>query len=254
MGIVKEVLFFCNVSPKKVNRIAPRTIKYYDLTFVLKGSLTYIINGEQYILHENDAIFLKPGTMRERIAEKHQAKYVSFNFLLNTDIKAETFLREIINNDIKKLISIFPQSHLSDSFHSKEKLESILNYILYEIIDNVGYKTQNQHIIKGLKYIEAHLSQNLSLKEISDHIGLTKEYTAYLFKKETGKTIIDYINERKMILAKNMIDNGQASLKDVALGLGFENYSYFSKLFKKYYNTAPVKRITCRKEQQQTAR
>jgi len=73
-------------------------------------------------------------------------------------------------------------------------------------------------------------------------LGLTKEYTAYLFKKEIGKTIIDYINERKMVIAKNMIDSGQAYLKDVALSLGFENYSYFSKLFKKYYDTTPVKR------------
>jgi YesN/AraC family two-component response regulator len=240
--MVKEVLFYCNVSTKSVSKIAPQKIDYYDLTFVLKGNLTYIIDGKPYILHEKDAILLKPETLRERIAENHQAKYVSFNFLLNEDIAIENFLKGIINSEIEKLISVFPQRHLSDSFHSKEKTQSILNYILYEIIDNAGYKSQNQHIIKILKYIEAHLSQNLSLKEISDYIGLTKEYTAYLFKKEIGKTIIDYINERKMIIAKNMIDSGQASLKDVALSLGFENYSYFSKLFKKYYDSAPVKR------------
>ena len=93
-----------------------------------------------------------------------------------------------------------------------------------------------------MKYIESHLSQSLSLKEISDHINLTKEYTAYLFKKEIGKTIIDYINERKMIIAKNMIDSGQTSLKEVSFSLGFENYSYFSKLFKRYYDVSPVKR------------
>lgn len=240
--MVKEVLFYCNVSTKSVSKIAPQKIDYYDLTFVLKGNLTYIIDGKPYVLHEKDAFFLKPETLRERIAENHQAKYVSFNFLLNEDIAIENFLKGIINSEIEKLISVFPQRHLSDSFHSKEKIQSILNYILYEIIDNAGYKSQNQHIIKILKYIEAHLSQNLSLKEISDYIGLTKEYTAYLFKKEIGKTIIDYINERKMIIAKNMIDSGQASLKDVALSLGFENYSYFSKLFKKYYDSAPVKR------------
>ena len=242
MGIVKEVLFYCNVSTKRVSKIAPRKINYYDLTFVLKGSLTYIINGEQYILHENDAIFLRPETLRERIAEDHQAKYVSFNFLLNEDIAIENFLKGIINDDIKKLISVFPHSHLIDSFHSKEKIQSILNYIIYEIIDNVGYKSQNQHIIRILRYIEAHLTQNLTLEQISNHVHLTREYTANLFKKETGKTIIDYINKRKMLIAKNMIDSAQVSLKDVALSLGFENYCYFSKLFKKYYDTTPVKR------------
>jgi len=45
-----------------------------------------------------------------------------------------------------------------------------------------------------------------------------------------------------MLAAKNMIDNEAISLRDVAYCLGFENYSYFSKVYKKYYATSPVKR------------
>ncbi len=242
MGVVKEVLFYCNVSTNKVSRMLPKIIKYYDLTFVFKGKLSYIIDGTQYDLGENDAIFLTPGTLRERLPTDQQTNYISFNFLLHDSLALDTFLADIINDDIKKLVSVFPQRHLTPTFHSKEKIESLLNYILYEIMDNSGFKSQNAHVIKMLKYIEAHIAHNLTLAEISDHVNLTKEYTANLFKKETGKTVIDYINERKMIIAKNMIDNGESSLQDIAGSLGFKNYSYFSKLFKKYYDTSPVKR------------
>lgn len=242
MSLVKEVLFYCNVSTKKVTKISAHILNYYDLTFVLKGSLTYVIDGKKYILNENDVAFLIPGTQRERYSENRPAKYVSFNFLSDQNIEIETYLNGLINDEIKRLVSVFPQRHLTDSFHSKEKIESILNYILYELIDNAGYKSKNPHIIKILKYIEANLSQNLTLYQISSYVNLTKEYTATLFKKETGKTIIDYVNERKMIIAKNMIDSGQTCLKDVAFSLGFDNYSYFSKLFKKHYGSPPVKR------------
>lgn len=242
LGILKEAFFYCNVSRNKVSKIAPHILNYYDLTFVLKGRLTYIINQKRYTLYKNDAIFLTPGMLRERLAEDRQTQYVSFNFHLNENIGLETFLKGIISDEIKRLISVFPQSHLTSSFHSKEKIESILNYILYELINNLHFESQNKHIIKILKYIDANLSQNLTLEQISNHVYLTKEYTASLFKKETGKTIIEYINERKMVIAKNMIDSGQNSLKDVALNVGFENYSYFSRLFKKYYGTSPVKR------------
>lgn len=242
MHLVKENLFYCNVSVSKNKRMPPRSIQYYDLTFVLKGCLTYRINGMQYILEENDAILIRPGSVRERLPGDSPVTYVSFNFLLNQELQVATFMKGVINNEIRMLISAFPQSHISPFYHAKEKTESILSYILYEIIDASLFESRNPYIVEILKYIENNLSQKLSLAQVSDHIHLTKEYTAFLFKKEMNKTLTDYINERKMIAAKNMIANGSGSLKDIAADLGFENYSYFSKLFKKYHGTAPVKR------------
>ncbi len=241
MSIVKELLFYCNVATNQSRNLTSEIIPYFDLTFVLKGELTYIINGEKCVLRENDAILLRPNTVRERLGDSHPVKYVSFNFLMNEEINIDPYSESIINSDIRKLIAIFPQSHLSPSFHSKEKLEGILNYILYEMIDISLFKSKNQNVIKILKYIENNIALPLTLTQISQAVNLSKEYTANLFKKEMGKTIIEYINEQKMLLAKNMIDNGETSLNDIAVSLGFENYSYFSKVFKKCYGIPPVK-------------
>ena len=240
--IVDKVSFYCNVSTSNVSKMPAHPIDYYDLTFVLKGSMTYLINGKKYVLKENDAVFIEPGSIRERLAGAQKTKYVSFNFTLNDALSLDTKLNEIINDEIKLIISAYPHSHLTGTFHSKEKLEAILTYILYEIIDNAELKSQNQHIIKILKYIESHLSDGITLEEVSKHVNLTKEYTSNLFKKEIGSTLIEYVNKRKMTVAKNMIDSGEVRLQEVASSLGFENYSYFSRLFKKYYDTSPVKR------------
>ena len=242
MSLVKENLFYCNVSVSKPNKIAPKIIPYYDLTFVLKGRLTYIVNGAEYILEENDAILIRPGSLRERLVGDNPAKYVSFNFLMGNDIPVDIFLKGIITSEVRALVSAFPQRHISPFYHAKEKTECILNYILYEIMDVSLFQSKNPHILEIMRYIENNLSQKLSLAQISRHVHLTKEYAASLFKKETGKTVTRYINERKMIVAKNMIATGTVSLKDVAISLGFENYSYFSRLFKKYHDSSPVKR------------
>jgi len=69
---------------------------------------------------------------------------------------------------------------------------------------------------------------------------LSKEYTSYIFKKEIGKTLTDYVNERKMLLAQELIRNGEMSLTDIAVYLGFENYNYFSRLFKRYVEISPL--------------
>jgi two-component system response regulator YesN len=116
----------------------------------------------------------------------------------------------------------------------------MLNYILFELTDTVAMNSCNEHIIKITNYIEANLTQKLTLEDVSKAANLTKEYTAYLFKKETGKTVTSYINERKMLLAKELIDNGKMTLSDVALHLSFENYNYFSRLFKKNTGMTPL--------------
>ena len=55
-----------------------------------------------------------------------------------------------------------------------------------------------------------------------------------------GKTLTDYVNERKMLLAKELILNGEMSLTDISTYLGFDNYNYFSRLFKQYLGITPI--------------
>ena len=74
---------------------------------------------------------------------------------------------------------------------------------------------------------------------LSDHVHLSEEYISYIFKKNTEKTVIEYINEHKMILAKQMIEEGTLSLKEISESLGFEHYGYFSRVFKNRFHIPP---------------
>ena len=240
--LVSEVLHFCNVSLNKCSYMPPRTIDYYDLTFVISGSMTYVADNEIFVLKKNDAIFLKPGTLRERYEGNEPVKYVSFNFkaMPNVELEFDKYLPNCISSDIKKIVSAFPQSHLSPYYHSKEKVGCILNYILFELLDVVSLKSNNPYVLKVTRYVGEHITEKMSLQSISGVIGLSKEYTANIFKKEVGKTLTDYINERKMLLAKELITRNEMKLTDVASYLGYDNYNYFSRLFKRYFDFSPI--------------
>ena len=167
MGIVKDVWHYVNVSLSGSTKIPTQYIDFYDLTFVLKGRLTYVVDGTEYEVKENDAIFIKPGNCRERIPETTAVKYVSFNFSALEPLPLDTFMKGVISGEIRSLISVFPQSRMSDLYHSKEKLESILNYILYDMMDMSLFKSKNPYIVKILRYVESNLSKKLNLAEIS---------------------------------------------------------------------------------------
>lgn len=240
--IVKEVTHYCNLKSVKCQAMKSRAIDYYDLTFVTSGSMVYYANGVRYVLNKNDAVFLPPGTVRSREDGDKPCGYVSFNFyaLPDAHLPFEYHLKDCMSSEIKRLVSAFPQSHLHNYFHSEEKLANMLNYILFELFDNVSMQSHNDHVGKMIKYIHSSLTEKISLSDVSESVGLTKEYAASVFKREMRKTVMEYINERKMLCAKELIQTGELSLTEVATQLGFENYNYFSRLFKKHFDMTPI--------------
>lgn len=64
--------------------------------------------------------------------------------------------------------------------------------------------------------------------------------TFVLSGKVTYK-VNDYINKQKTLLAKDMLTSNELSLQDIAYSLGYENYGYFNKVFKKHFGISPIK-------------
>ena len=60
-----------------------------------------------------------------------------------------------------------------------------------------------------------------------------------MFKKETGQTFINYLNNYKIERSKDLLKNTKMTLLDISLEVGFNNQSYYSTIFKKYTNMTP---------------
>ena len=241
--IVKDLTYYRNAYVKSCLKMPKGIIHFYELTFDLKGSLTYIVVGIESTLYENDAVLIRPEMLRERRQGNEPVNYVSFNFYVYDDaaLPKEVFLKKIISQETKNILSAFPLKHMTNSYHEKEKTMNLLNYIIHDIGSIIDFESSNSHIIKIKKYINTNLDKPLTLTDISNHINLSKEYTASIFKKETNKTVTEYINEKKMLLAKEMLQAGGISLNGISESLGYENYSYFSRIFKERFGISPKK-------------
>ena len=240
-SIIKELLHYCNISVSFCSEIPEQKTNFYDFTFVLSGSMTYYANGKKIVLEKDDALFFPPGTVRSREQGEKPVRYVSFNFTTAPEVifPFGMLLKKCITADIKKLISVYPWSHLANGFHSKEKCQIILNYILLELLDMQSLRCDNNHVLTIIKYVDEHITEKISLSDIAKHLFLSKEYTSHIFKRETGKQLTFYINEQKTRLAKKLIVNDEMPPSEVWSYLGFESYDYFSKTFKKHIGTPP---------------
>jgi len=234
---VNKLVHYCHSTVNKIYPLSDQIIDYCDLTFVLGGSLTYFADGKEVTVKKGDAIFMPTGTLRVRLGEASFAQYVSFNFIPDDpeSISLPLYIENCVTPNIQRYIDAIPQNQL----HSRHPLVLIganqLNCILHELLTATPQTQTSSHIDKMMRFINEHVTEKITLKDVSEHARLSKEYTASIFKKETGMTVTEYINEQKLLLAKEIIRRNNMSLADVAASLGFENYSYFSKLFKRRF-------------------
>lgn len=240
--LVEKILYYCHNHCKQSRALGPEMIHYWDLTFVMKGTLMYRCNNRQIILRQNDAMLLPQGTLRERDAVNEPVDYVSINYtyLPGVNVSLPVYMPDIITQNIKQLIHIYAHPRDFSEYYARERIACLTNYILYELMNQHQRDSKNTHVAIMLRTIHERINEPLSLVYLAKTAHISKEYASQIFKQETGTTVTEYINERKMLLAREMIAERKLPVTEVAESLGFMNYSYFSRLFKKRFGVSPT--------------
>ncbi|NEW04766.1 response regulator [Paenibacillus sp. SYP-B3998] len=102
------------------------------------------------------------------------------------------------------------------------------------------YLHDNDSVIQRLQcYIADHLNEPVTREQLAAYVHLNPAYLSRLFKREAGVSITDYILHERMKLAKELIRNSTIPISDIAKSLGYSNFSYFSKMFKKVCTKTP---------------
>ncbi|MEK8126861.1 response regulator [Paenibacillus filicis] len=88
-------------------------------------------------------------------------------------------------------------------------------------------------------YIDSHLSQEITLKEVAEMVGLTPTYFSALFKKLTHENFVSYRINRRMEKARELLAFPHLRTVDVASEVGYDDYPHFTKTFKKIVGVSP---------------
>ena len=156
-------------------------------------------------------------------------------------ISLEEALINVIRDQFKGITSsnkeILEREFLYDTNELlKENLISAANHVI-NIID---IKKCSKPVYNTVVFINSYYSDSsVSLEMIAGKFGYTPAYLSRLFKKETGKNLVDYVNEVRIFAAKKLLKQTSKKVYEVAEQVGYSNYNYFSKVFKQYVGIAP---------------
>ncbi len=136
--------------------------------------------------------------------------------------------------------SVFELERLQDF----EQLDDWLARLLHQFFDQVFEfnDTKHQAVICQLSaYIQGHLSEKLTLDRVAGHVYLSKSYLCRILRDELDTTFTEYTNRLRIERSKLYLQRGTMSLTEIACAVGFEDQSYFTRIFKRQVGVPPGK-------------
>lgn len=128
-----------------------------------------------------------------------------------------------------------------DTCQGAKAIEALMDEVLDEtlFLGRAADLDVSRMVQRIIRIIKNQYGEDLSLDRLAEQVGLAPSYLSYVFKRETGKTLIKYLTDHRMEKARQMLDEGKLKIVQVAKKCGYENQSYFNRLFKQTYGITP---------------
>lgn len=157
-------------------------------------------------------------------------------------------IETVFSNRLIEAIMSFKNELLSYGSSYPLILESISTQIVVQLLRNINGNTfirektlNDQHNVNlAIDFMQSYYSAPISLEDICQIINLTPYYFIRLFKQQTGQTPYQYLIAIRINRAKNLLEKGGYSIREVATLCGFVNSGHFATLFKRYEGISPT--------------
>lgn len=130
-----------------------------------------------------------------------------------------------------------------DRCNSLEEMDALQRTMIRQYCMLVQSRSTTEYsdlISKVINYIALHLEDEISLALIAQHFSVNRSYLASRFKEETGHTLTDYINGRRIDYATELLNRQTGSIQEIAAACGISNMTYFTRLFRRYRRMTPT--------------
>ena len=108
-----------------------------------------------------------------------------------------------------------------------------------QLVNKHSVKNYSPTVQKVIVMIESNIASDLSLSELATSLNINASYLSTVFKKETGKTVTAYVNERRIELAQELLKTTSLQIQTIAQYCGVVDVHYFTRLFKKTTGLSP---------------
>lgn len=246
------------------------THDYIEAVYMCRGETTHLINGKQIRLKQGELLFLGQGAIQEilpadegDIAVNLIIKPSFFDKTLEMLGSEETPIKQFL---LRALFERENQGYLHFKVSGVLPIENLIENLIWTLLNNTPNKrninqttmgllfmqllnhtdklsyerSEDEAVIQLFRYMEEHY-KNGSLREAAALLHRDFYWLSHEIKNRTGKTYTEHLQEKRLSQAAFLLKSTPLSVEEVAAAVGYENKSYFHRIFTKRFGTTPKK-------------
>lgn len=247
----------------------PHYHEFCKILLLLSGSGAYSVEGHRYLLQSGDIVLLgsrcihrpelDPGVPYERIIiyispeylQKHSTPECTLANVFSGEKGHVLRLKESQRRRIFQLAAALERDLQPEEFGREILCGADLLQLLVEIGRTVSRVEhfepspvipKNERIREIIRYIDGNFTEDLDIDELAQTFFISKYHMMRLFRQETGTTIHLYVTQKRLILARELMEQGMRAT-EACYRCGWHSYSSFTRAFAKHFRSTPTGRL-----------
>ena len=251
------------------------THDYVEIVYMCQGATTHIVNGTRVELMAGELLLLGQNALQEIMPAGE--KDVAVNFIIRPEFFSatlsylgdeETPLRKFILEclcgrseigflhfrvadvlPVQNLVENLLWTLISDTPNKRGINQATMGLLFMQLLNHTDRltvsDTRQETTLRVLRYVEEHYREG-TLAEIAGLLHYDPAWLSREIKRRTGKNFTDLVQDKRMSQALWLLKNTDRKVDDIAVAVGYENVSYFHRLFARHYGTSPRKVRECK--------
>lgn len=230
-----------------------------ELFYVMKGSGQYIVEKREYAVQPGSLVICNAGILHGEVPFQ-KYNMISYCCVL-TDVQIpnlppNTLMNAVYSPVLSLTANRQSAEHILLALHDlntqPEPNEHVCNLLSNSLLDivyreilklkasNNPRKQKTEDLIRSIsEYLDEHFMEEITLQQLGEIFHMSHYYLARLFKRETGRSPINYVMHRRIGEAQNLLMNSDMPIGKISESLGFGEHCHLNSMFKKYIGITP---------------
>ena len=245
------------------------THDYVEVVYMCAGQTVHIVNGKRIVLEQGDLLFLSQSATHEVC--KAEETDVAVNFIVLPDFftttlsfigEEETPLRKFLVDclcgqnsgagylhfdvsgvkPIQNLIENLLWTLLEETPNKRKMSQMTMALLFLQLTGHtetlLNEDQEDAAVFKVLRYVETNYAGG-SFGELTEQLHYDASWLSREIKRKTGKTYTQLVQEKRLAQAAFLLKNTDRNIADISVAVGYENISYFHRIFAQTYGKSP---------------
>ena len=230
----------------------------YEILYIASGSGKCVVEGDEFPIENRTMVIVRPFEYHTLSLDKNvpYERYVIqfsrsalsdemfrlFETVFYGDVNGKYFTARAISPYVVAAMDRIESSKIFIDFRQHMYIKALLSELIVLLTIEHGHDYVGTDFDLGsrvIKYLNENIDQDISLDRLARHFFVSKYYLCRAFKKHNGISIHGYINHKRVLRAKQMIEAGETA-SGAAYRVGFGDYSAFYRAYVKIVGKSPT--------------